>query len=105
MSAILLEAPDSRQLRESTAELLAAEHTKASHPQGAPSTTEFCGEKHETVDEERKRGGGNRKGRAWVSQEELAAAANVVGATVYQFRVKLVVHKKYASCSNTVAPT
>ena len=54
---------------------------------------------------QRGRGGGDRKGRAWVSQEELAAAANVVGATVHQFRVKLVVHKKYASCSNTVAPT
>ena len=40
-----------------------------------------------------------------MSQEELAAAANVVGATVHQFRVKSVVHKKYASCSNTVAPT
>ena len=40
-----------------------------------------------------------------MSQEELAAAANVVGVTVHQFRVKLVVHKKYASCSNTVAPT
>ena len=39
-----------------------------------------------------------------MSQEELAAA-NVVGVTVYQFKVKLVVHKKYASCSNTVAPT
>ena len=39
-----------------------------------------------------------------MSQEELAAA-NVVRVTVYQFRVKLVVHKKYASCSNTVAHT
>ena len=59
MSIILLDALDPRQLRESTRELVAVEHTKVSHPQGnAPSTTKVCGQKHETVDEERKGGGG-----------------------------------------------
>ena len=105
MSIILLEAPDPRQLRESTGELIAVEHTKVSHPQGVLPPPPRSVVKNMRLWMRRGRGEGrSRKGRAWVSQEELAAAANVV-VTVYQFRVKLVVHKKYASCSNTVAPT